>query len=61
MNNLSDQLMMIDDIQQRESKLSEWEASFVADLDSRIDCGKSLTEKQDAKLEEIWDRVTQNG
>lgn len=45
---------MIEDCLARESKLTEWEISF---LENIIEL-KSLSEKQDATLEKIWDRVT---
>jgi len=49
---------MIEDILQREEKLSEWEASFIDSIESQLRRGRSLTEKQDEKLTAIWERVT---
>ena len=46
---------MIDDCQNRDFLLGEWEAKFIDDIEAR---GEPLTEKQHAKLTQIWDRVT---
>lgn len=45
---------MIADCEARESKLSDWERGFIDSI-GRSD---TLTERQAAKLEAIWDRVT---
>jgi hypothetical protein len=49
---------MLTDIEQRESKLSDWERTFVDDISAQLGRGRALTEKQDEKLEAIWERVT---
>lgn len=50
--------VMIEDCMNRESKLSEWEAEFIDSLDSQLREGNSLTQKQQEKLEQIWERIT---
>lgn len=52
-----EQRQLIADIEARESLLTNWERRFIDDI-SRKD---SLTHKQNLKLEEIWERVTDNG
>ena len=49
---------MLDDLEARESKLSDWERGFVEDMTSLVGNGGSLNATQDAKLTEIWERVT---
>lgn len=49
---------MLDDIEQRESKLSDWERGFVESINEQLGRGGSLTGPQDEKLTEIWERVT---
>ncbi|KKL94096.1 hypothetical protein LCGC14_1868150 [marine sediment metagenome] len=49
---------MIEDCQNRESKLSDWEAQFIDNIDSQIRDDGSLSEKQQEKLEQIWERIT---
>lgn len=49
-----DEAQMIKDCEARESKLSDWEREFVDSVSRR----NTLTEKQSATLERIWDRVT---
>ncbi len=51
-------LQMIDDCEKRESKLSDWQATFIDSLSTQLDKGKSLSEKQATILERIWDKVT---
>jgi len=50
--------MMLADIEQRESKLSDWERSFVDDISTKLGRGGSLTSGQDNKLQQIWERIT---
>lgn len=52
---------MVRDCESRESRLSEWEAMFIADIGDRIESGKTLTTKQAKKLELIWDKATEDG
>ena len=52
---------MIADCEARESRLTEWEASFIDSLSKQLERGRSLTEKQDETLNRIWDKVTENG
>ena len=49
---------MIEDCQNRESKLSDWEAQFIDNIDSQIHDDGSLSEKQQEKLEQIWEKIT---
>ena len=49
---------MIEDCMNRESKLSDWEAGFIDSLDSQLRGENSLTQKQQEKLEQIWERIT---
>lgn len=53
--------VMIDDCENRSEKLTDWESDFIDSIgDSLVRFG-SLTDKQAAKLESIWERVTDNG
>ncbi len=49
-----DDTQMIKDCEARESKLSDWEREFIDSISRR----ETLTEKQSAKLEAVWNRVT---
>lgn len=53
--------IMIRDCINRESRMNEWEQSFIQDLDEKLSEGWMLTEKQTEKLDQIWERVTKNG
>lgn len=49
---------MLDDLENRQSKLSDWETNFVDSLRSQLGHGRSLTDRQIETLEKIWNRVT---
>lgn len=52
---------MIEDCQERQSHLSDWEISFMDSLSNRLGRGETLTDKQSGALDSIWERVTYNG
>lgn len=52
--------LMIEDCEARQERLTEWEQEFIASIGERI-AERPLTEKQAAKLEAIWNRVTTKG
>lgn len=49
---------MIEDCQQREEKLSDWDRGFIDSIEQRLSRGGTLTDKQRDTLDAIWDRVT---
>jgi hypothetical protein len=54
----NEHLQLIEDCENREGKLSDWERGFIDSLRRQIESGAALSEKQDEKLNEIWERVT---
>lgn len=46
---------MVDDIEARDDKLSEYERVFISDIGARQ---RDLSEAQDGWLNRIWERVT---
>jgi hypothetical protein len=52
---------LADDCEARESRLSEWERGFIDSIKARLADGKALSSNQAQKLEEIWDRATEQG
>lgn len=52
---------MIEDCLDRESRMSDWEEEFIESLEEWLANGKTLTERQAEKLEDVWERVTKNG
>lgn len=54
-------MQLIEDCEARESRPSYWDAQFIDSLRHQIEAGRSLSEKQDSKLNEIWERATANG
>lgn len=58
MSTAEDIIIMIEDCEARESKLSEWEVAFLDSISRQLERGHSLTAKQDETLTQIWERVT---
>lgn len=49
---------MIEDCQNREEKLSDWEREFIDSIETQMARGQSLTPKQVDVLDRIWEKVT---
>lgn len=50
---------LIEDCIKRESKLSDWERSFIDSIEKQLEePGYVLSPKQADRLDEIWERVT---
>lgn len=58
MNNIEENQQMLEDIQHRESKLTDWEAKFIDSIEWNIGRGKGLSPRQQETLESIWEKVT---
>ncbi len=54
-------LQLVDDCEERESKLSDWERGFVESIRSRLEQGITLTPKQTETLSNVWERATARG
>ncbi|MGK2884397.1 MAG: hypothetical protein ACSLE8_06410 [Rhodococcus sp. (in: high G+C Gram-positive bacteria)] len=52
---------MLDDCENRSERLSDWELGFIDSLKAQRYEGKSLTQSQYDKLEEVWRRATAKG
>lgn len=50
---------VIHDCDGEKSKLSDWDKNFLKSLNSQIDGGRTPTQKQIQKLDEIWERAEQ--
>jgi len=54
-------LKMVEDCEDRESRLTEWETNFIDSIKTRLNALLPLTVKQIETLETIWERTTQRG
>jgi hypothetical protein len=54
-------LTMLDDCEARESRLTDWERSFVDSLRSQIEAGRRPSVKQLDTLDNIWEKATSKG
>ena len=51
-------LIMVEDCEKRESKLSDWERGFIDSIKNQLQAGHALTARQAETLDAIWERVT---
>lgn len=58
MSKIDEYKQMVKDCESRESKLTDWERTFIDSIGSRLDKGFALSESQAERLDEIWERVT---
>jgi hypothetical protein len=58
MSQHDEHLQMVEDCENRESKLTDWERSFIDSIRSQMERGRALSEKQAERLDAIWERVT---
>lgn len=54
-------LQLVADCEARESRLSDWDRTFVDSIRHRLEQGIALTPKQTEKLGEVWERATARG
>ena len=52
---------LLDDCEQREERLSDWERGFVDSLRRQIEQGRRPTPKQLEALDRAWERATARG
>ena len=58
MSNQDEHLTMVQDCENRESKLTNWERQFVDSLRAQLESSRPLSQKQADALDAIWSRVT---
>lgn len=58
---MDDAIDMIEDCETRSDRLGDWECDFIDSIRRQVDEGKSLTQTQYEKLEEVWQRATERG
>jgi hypothetical protein len=54
-------LQQVEDCEQRESRLSEWEQRFIASIRDQLEIERPLTKAQITKLDQIWEAATEKG
>jgi len=52
---------MVEDCEQRESRLTDWQRGFIDSIGKQLRDGRSLTSKQVEALDDIWERATARG
>ena len=56
-----DQVQMVEDCENREGRLTDWERSFIDSLKSYMARGGFLSTKQEEHLTQVWEKATKNG
>ena len=51
-------MTLVEDCENREQRLSDWERTFIDSVRRQLDAGRPLTTKQSDTLNDIWDKVT---
>lgn len=54
-------LQMVEDCENRESRMSEWEQTFIASIRTQLESERALTLNQTECLDRVWEHVTKNG
>ena len=54
-------LVLIDDCEKREERLSDWERGFIDSLRRQIENGRRPSPKQIESLDAAWERATARG
>lgn len=54
-------ITMLEDCEKRESRITEWEQSFVDSLKDQILKGRRPSQKQTETLDNIWEKATARG
>ena len=57
----AEHLQMVEDCERRESRLVEWERTFLDSIKARLEGGGTLSFRQAARLDEVWERATARG
>lgn len=57
----SEYLVLLDDCEKREERLTDWERGFVDSLRSQIENGRRPSAKQIVVLDDVWERATARG
>ena len=58
MSQSDEHLTMVEDCEKRESKLSDWERTFIDSLRAQLESDGALTARQAETLDSIWERIT---
>lgn len=58
---LDEHAQMIEDCEARESRLSDWERSFIDSISTQVGAGRLLSPKQAEILDLIWNKATAKG
>lgn len=51
-------MLMIDECLKLVGKINEWEYEFLTSIKGQMAGGRSLSDRQEEKLDNIWSRVT---
>jgi hypothetical protein len=61
MSDTAEHQQLVADCEARESRLTEWEATFIDSIRRQLERGAGLTPRQDETLASIWEKATEKG
>lgn len=54
-------MTLIEDCENRESRLNEWQRTFIDSMRRQLEAGRRPTPKQIEALDEVWEQATKRG
>ena len=54
-------MQLIEDCENRESRLNDWQRTFIDSMRRQIESGRQPTPKQIEALNEVWEHATKKG
>lgn len=61
MSDHTEHAQLIEDCESRESRLEDWERTYLDSFKQQLTAGQRLSLKQSSLLDEIWERATARG
>lgn len=58
MSQLEEWITLIEDCENREQQLTDWERTFIDGLRRQLEAGRGLSASQSSTLDDIWEKVT---
>lgn len=58
---MDESLQLLEDCEARSERCSDWELQFLDSIRRQLEEGRRLSQKQEDRLSEIWEKVTKKG
>lgn len=61
MTTTEENMTMVEDCEKRESRLTDWQRTFIDSVKKQLEDGRPLTKRQKETLDDVWEEATANG